>query len=210
MSEMNALGLVTAAGTSTRMGGFPKPLLPFDGEHFIERILGQYTAANVSKQLVVLGYEADIIKEQADFGAARVTINNRYETGMLSSVLCGVRDAQEQGCDGMFLWPTDYACVPSKIVTDLWETYEATNADVIIPQYNGERGHPALFAASTFDDLLRAPPNEGARAVVYDEATTVIDMETDDRRILVDIDTPEEYWDATKRYAFGYNAGEES
>lgn len=202
---MNALGLVTAAGKSTRMGGYPKPLLRFGDERFVERILRCYAEAGVGHRLVVLGHEAETVRERAEFGDADVVVNEAYESGMLSSVQCGVREALDSGVDGLFLWPTDYPCAPSAVVERLWETYEDTDADVVIPTFEGDRGHPALFGATTFEDLLDAPENEGARAVVYDEGTTVVDLETGDRRILVDIDTPSEYWDAVKRYG-GPNA----
>lgn len=197
---MNALGLVTAAGKSTRMGGFPKPLLFFDGERFAERILRSYAEAGVEHRLVVLGHEADVVRERVDFDGAATTVNGAYETGMLSSVRIGVRHARKRDVDAMFLWPTDYPCVPSVVLDRLWERFRETRADVVLPNCGTERGHPALFGSTTFRALLDAPETEGARAVVYDDDTTVIDVPVDDERVLVDVDTPAEYWEAVKRY----------
>lgn len=198
---MNALGLVVAAGLSTRMGGFPKPLLEFDGDRFVERIIDAYADAGVDTCLVVLGHEHAEVRERADFRDATVVVNDEYEAGMLSSVQCGVREAQKQDVEAMFLWPVDFPCSPPAIVETLWDTYQETNADVVIPTVDGDRGHPALFAASTFEGLLHAPDDVGARAVVYDDEIDVVDVPVDDPRIHVDIDTPSEYWDAVRRYA---------
>lgn len=207
---MNPLGLVVAAGKSTRMGGFPKPLLTFDGNRFIEGILAQYTEAGIDEQLVVLGHEAETVTNAIEWGNTSILVNPDYESGMLSSVQLGVSEAKARNCDGVFLWPTDFACVPAAIITKLMTATAETNADVVLPAYNGERGHPALFTESTFDDLLTAPDDEGARAVVYDPETSVAEYQTDDPRVLVDIDTPEEYWDAVKRYELGHTPSKEA
>ena len=197
---MNALGLVTAAGKSTRMGGFPKPLLTFAGQRFVERILDQYDQAGVVTTVVVLGHEAQIVETAIDWGETTVVTNENFESGMLSSVQAGVAEAMKHDCEGLFLWPTDYACVPAGIVTKLWEAYTESDADIVSPVYHDERGHPALFGESTFEQLLTAPEDEGARAVVYDPETVVEEVPVNDPRVLVDIDTPEEYWEAVKRY----------
>lgn len=201
---MEALGLVTAAGMSTRMGGFPKPLLRFGEERFVERIVGQYREAGVAECLVVLGHEAEIVRRRADLENATVRINDAYEEGMLSSVQVGVRYADAQDLSGLLLWPVDYPCAPAAVLEALWEAFQASGADVVVPTANADRGHPALFAPSTFDALLSAPETEGARAVVYDDTTVVEEVPTDDPRILVDIDTPSEYWEAIKRYEPGF------
>lgn len=197
---MHVLGLVTAAGKSTRMGGFPKPLLSFDGESFVERILGGMAAASVSDRVVVVGHEAEVVRERADFGSATVLTNGEYESGMLSSVRTGVRHAQREDADALILWPVDFPCSPASVVEALRDRYTEGDAEVVIPTYQGERGHPVLFGAETFEALLSAPDDRGARAVVYDDETTVADLPVADRRIHVDIDTPNEYWEAVKRY----------
>lgn len=196
MSDL--VGLVVAAGLSTRMGGFPKPLLHADGDRFVERVLGALDAGGVDERVVVLGHEAEAVRERADIDGARVVVNEDYEDGMLSSVRVGVRAAR--GADGLALWPVDHPFAPAAAVERLRTAFEG-EADVLLPTADGERGHPALFAASTFDPLIDAPDDVGARAVVHDETTAVREVPVDDGRVLVDVDTPEEYWQAVKRYA---------
>lgn len=195
-------GLITAAGRSTRMGGFPKPLLWFDGERFVERLIGAYHEAGVENLVVVVGHEADEVIARADLAEVTVRRNEDYKAGMLSSVRVGVRAARELGADGLFLSPVDYPLIPSMVLKTLADAFETdhADADVVHPVHQGGRGHPPLFAASTFDALLAAPDDEGARAVVYADETDTRDVPVDDERIFVDIDTPSEYWEAVKRY----------
>lgn len=197
------VGLVTAAGESTRMGGFPKPLLTVDGRRFVERLVSTYREAGVETVVVVLGHEADEVEARVDLSDATVVRNDDYEEGMLSSVRAGVRVAREKDADGLFLSPVDYPLIPAGVLERLTAAYADAHAeaDVVHPTVDGERGHPPLFAASTFDALLSAPDDEGARAVVYDSETDTADVEVGDERILVDVDTPDEYWRAVKRFA---------
>lgn len=202
MSDHNLLGLITAAGESTRMGGFPKPLLTVDRQRFVERLIEQYERAGV-EPVVVLGYEADEVRARADLTGATVIENEQYEAGMLSSVRSGVREARARDADGLLLAPVDYPLIPVSVVRSVAEAFAADReADVIQPTTDGERGHPPLFAASTFDALLHDPATEerGARAVVYADDTDTREVDVDDERIFVDVDTPAEYWDAVKTY----------
>lgn len=200
MTTEGVAGLVLAAGESTRMGGFPKPLLHADGQRFVERILGTLSAAGVEDRVVVVGHEADAVRERADLSGARVVHNGDYESGMLSSVQAGVRAIAGADREALLLWPVDFPFPPASVVRELVAVFREERPDVVVPAVDGDRGHPALFAASTFEGLLSAPPDEGARAVVYAEDTDVRELATDDERILVDVDTPEEYWTGVKRY----------
>lgn len=195
MSEL--CGLVVGAGLSTRMGGFPKPLLHADGDRFVERILDALDAGGVTDSVVVLGYEHEEVRARADLGNARFVVNEQFEEGMLSSVRTGVRACR--GAEGLLLWPVDYPFASAAVAERLRSAYDG-EADVLQPTVDGERGHPVLFAASVFDALLSAPEDEGARAVVYDEETDVREVPVDDEGILVDVDTPAEYWAAVKRH----------
>lgn len=203
MSDPRLVGLITAAGTSTRMGGFPKPLLTVERQRFVERLIEQYDRAGVAETVVVLGHEAEEVRTRADLSGARVIENERYEEGMLSSVRAGVRAAREADADGLLLSPVDYPLIPAAVIRAVAESFAADRgADVIQPTADGGRGHPPLFAASTFEALLHDPAAEaeGARAVVYAEDTDTREVAVDDERVFVDVDTPAEYWDAIKQF----------
>jgi len=189
---------ITAAGKSTRMGGFPKPLLTFDGRRFVERLVGTYAGLDIDP-VVVLGHEAAEVRTRADLSDAVVRDNPDYESGMLSSVRVAVEYAVERDADGVFLNPVDCPVTPVAVVESL-ASAAADGGDVLVPSTDGGRGHPPLFLADTFDALAAAPLDEGARAVVRSDATDTRSVPVDDERIFADVDTPAEYWDLVKRY----------
>lgn len=182
------------------MGGFPKPLLWFDGRRFVERLVATHRAAGVDRVVVVLGHEAGEVRARADLSDATVVYNPAYGSGMLSSVRAGVRVARAAGSDGLLLSPVDCPLVTPATVERLLAAERESDADAFHPTVDGRRGHPPLFAASTFDALLAAPDDEGARAVVHADATENAAVPVDDERVLVDVDTPADYWAAVKRY----------
>jgi molybdenum cofactor cytidylyltransferase len=203
VSDPALVGLITAAGKSTRIGGFPKPLLTVGRQRFVERLIEQYHEAGVADVVVVVGYEADEVRARADLSGATVVENERYEAGMLSSVRAGVREAQGRDADGLLLSPVDYPLIPATVVRTVADAFAAhPDADVLQPTVDGERGHPPLFAASTYDALLHDPATEedGARAVVYADDTDTREVPVGDERVFVDVDTPAEYWDAIKTF----------
>ena len=57
----------------------------------------------------------------------------------------------------------------------------------------GKRGHPVIFSRALFDELLRAPLDQGAKAVVNAHRQDTLEIDTDDMGITLDIDTPELY-----------------
>ncbi|WP_049986968.1 nucleotidyltransferase family protein [Halobellus rufus] len=191
---------ITAAGKSTRMGGFPKPLLTFDGRRFVERLVETYAGVGVDP-VVVLGHEASEVRARADLSAATVRENDDYESGMLSSVRLAVEYAAERDADGVFLNPVDCPVTPAHVVERLVSAGTATDpGDVLVPGTDGGRGHPPLFLASTFAALRAAPLDRGARAVVRSDDTDTRTVDVDDERIFADVDTPAEYWELVKRY----------
>jgi molybdenum cofactor cytidylyltransferase len=62
-----------------------------------------------------------------------------------------------------------------------------------VPRYRGRRGHPVIFSSRLFPELLRAPLAVGAKSVVNAHQDETLEIETEDRGVIVDIDTPEEY-----------------
>jgi molybdenum cofactor cytidylyltransferase len=64
---------------------------------------------------------------------------------------------------------------------------------IVVPRCGGKRGHPVIFSRQLFEELLIAPMDQGAKAVVNAHRDDTLEIETDEAGITVDIDTPELY-----------------
>jgi molybdenum cofactor cytidylyltransferase len=64
---------------------------------------------------------------------------------------------------------------------------------VVIPTYQGRRGHPVLIGQQLFDELLELACDAGADSVVrrYRPATRFV--EVDDKGVVMDVDDRESY-----------------
>jgi molybdenum cofactor cytidylyltransferase len=71
--------------------------------------------------------------------------------------------------------------------------FRVSGRPIVVPVFQGRRGHPALFARSMFDELRSAPPDKGARYVVQSNADKVFEVQVSDPGVLVRIDTPQDY-----------------
>lgn len=171
--------------------GSPKALLPYRGTTFLEHLAG-LLHARVSPLLVVLGHEPERIREGVKLPPdARVLINADYRLGQLSSLQTAIRALEPATVDGLLLAPVDHPCVAGESLDALVRAFQAGQPDVAVPVHSGRRGHPVIFSARLFGELLAAPLDQGARAVVHRH--TVHEVPVDDPGILADIDDPAIY-----------------
>ncbi len=186
--------VILAAGESSRMG-FPKALLPYRGVTFLESLAGLlagFSPARLEPLLAVLGHDSDRILSSVHLPAGvRVLHNRDYHLGQLSSLQHAVRALAGSSAAGLLVAPVDHPCVSGEVIDALLTVFAAEDPEVIIPTFQGRRGHPVIFAERLFPELLEAPLEQGARAVVHRHA--VRELNVDDAGILADIDDPEVY-----------------
>jgi molybdenum cofactor cytidylyltransferase len=185
--------VVLSAGESSRMGR-PKALLPIDGQTFIEKIVASLRQSGREKIVVVLGHNAEAMAQKIAHLPVTVLVNSDYPRGQLSSLQVAVRHLLgDQDCRGMLVHLVDHPYIDAELVNLLIERFEASGKLIVVPRFRGKRGHPVIFARSLFDELLRAPMDQGAKAVVNAHREETLEVETADPGITVDIDTPELY-----------------
>jgi molybdenum cofactor cytidylyltransferase len=185
-------GLVLAAGKSERMGS-PKPLLPLGGKTFLERVVDSLEAAPLAGYHIVLGHQAPLIIQRLPRFREKVILNPEYERGQLSSLTAGLQALDWNSLDGILLCLIDHPLLSPDLIRTLVETFSIRPAPIIIPVCRGKRGHPVIFARSLFAELMQAPPEQGAVAVVCRHQQEILHLEVEDEGILMDVDTPEEY-----------------
>lgn len=183
--------VILAAGKSTRMGS-PKALLQIQGKSFLEHLVVTLTSAGLSRISVVLGHEPDkIIAELPDLKVDFV-INENYQKGQLSSIQTAIKSVPND-FDAILICPIDRPLISSELIKKLIEAYLKTKPPIVVPIFNSQRGHPIIFSSSLFPELMRAPLDIGARAVVWAHHNEVVEVQTDEEAILLNIDTPELY-----------------
>ncbi|HET9881333.1 MAG TPA: nucleotidyltransferase family protein [Candidatus Binatia bacterium] len=187
------IAVVLSAGESSRMGR-PKALLPIQGQKFIERIIRVIGQSRVGRTIVVLGHHADQLRGQIEHLPVEVVINPDYRSGQLSSLQVAIRHIRDDDrCDGMLVHLVDHPFIDVALVDALIESFFETKKMIVVPSYKGKRGHPVIFSRELFGELLNAPLDQGAKAVVNAHRQETLEIEWHDEGITLDIDTPELY-----------------
>jgi len=187
------IAVILSAGESSRMGQ-PKALLPIDGQTFIEKIVSALKASRVDKIIVVLGHNADEMKPRIEQLPVTILINPEYRLGQLSSLQVALRYLKaDQSYDGMLVHLVDHPYIDSALVDLMIERFYDSKKLIVVPRWRNKRGHPVLFARRLFAELLAAPLDQGAKAVVNAHRDDTLEIDTDDEGIAIDIDTPELY-----------------
>jgi len=189
---MGAIGaIILAAGESKRMG-FPKMLLPFHGTTMIENVIANVSASLVESTLIILGAEKDRLIEVIKKTTATYCYNDNYKEGMLSSVKCGFQNLSLDIKD-VLVFQGDQPYITSDVINRVIEAYKSSGKGIVMPVYNGKRGHPLMIDRKYWNYIEKLEMSEGLRALAYKFSEDVLEVETDCQGILRDFDTYEEY-----------------
>jgi molybdenum cofactor cytidylyltransferase len=180
--------VILSGGASRRMGA-PKALLPYRGGTFLEHLLAVTDHPRIGWRRVVLGADAGAIVAGTEFRADEVVINKNWEAGQLSSIQAGVRNLPD-GTDGILLFLIDHPLISGELVGDLVERFYESGKSIVLPVYKGRRGHPVIFASRLYEELLSAPLETGARAVVWAHSEEVCEMETSEEGCILNLNDP--------------------
>ena len=190
------VAVVLSAGESSRMGR-PKALLPVDGVRFIEKIVTALKSTRVAKIIAVLGHDADEMRRQIGDLPVTMVVNPNYKQGQLSSLVAAINSIQSSkdsaSVDGILVHLVDHPYINPDLVNLMIDRFHETKKLIVVPRYQGRRGHPVIFSSALFAELLAAPLDQGAKTVVHAHRDGTLEIDTEDEGVTIDIDTPEEY-----------------
>ncbi len=198
MSSIQVAAIILSAGTSARMGAF-KPLLQLKNRTILEHVLETVQAAGVEEIRVVVGHRAEDLVPAVEAAGAAAVYNPHYETGMFSSVCAGV-SRLDAAVDAFFLLPVDIPLVRPATFRRLAAAWTKHPGHVFYPVFAGKRGHPPLVPTALIPAILKSPGDGGLRKVLEGYEDLALEVAVADENILFDLDLPEDYEAARRRY----------
>ena len=203
--------VILSGGASSRMGS-PKALLAYQGRPFLEHLLDVTVHPKIGVRRVVLGAHAEPIAKSIALAGDEIVINDDWESGQLSSIQAAIRSlpakkglsAKEglpDGTDGLLLCLIDHPLISKSLVNELIEVFYASScAKIVLPLYEGRRGHPVIFPATLYQELLQAPADKGARAVVWAQSPAgILEVPTNEEGCVLNLNDPPTMHRATGR-----------
>lgn len=192
------VAIVLAAGRSARMGADCNKLVEdVGGRPLIAWPVDALREAGLEAIVVVTGFEAERVEAALAGRGCRFVRHAGWAEGMGSSLACGARAvaASDPGVEAVLVCVGDLPGLRAAHVAPVLAA--ARGADgriaperIVVPGLDGRSGHPVLFGAGWLARLARLAGDEGARALVREQAERVVRVAQPDAGGLADVDTP--------------------
>jgi len=184
--------MVLAAGKSTRMKE-NKLLLKANGETLIERVVSTAVKSKVDELVVVLGYEAEKIRERIARLKCKIVVNESYEKGQSESVKTGL-SAISGNSEAVMVLPADVALIDAQSINAVIAEYAKSKSPIVIASYRNQSGHPILLDRALFPEMSEIDEDTfGLKAVIKCHRADVKYVDVGTENVLIDIDTQEEF-----------------
>lgn len=188
--------IVLAAGLSSRMGE-PKVLLPWGSSTILGHIVQTMSEAGIEEMVIVTGAAREQVENEvgqlAQRWPVRAAYNRDYAIGeMLSSILRGLEEASPKATAGLIVLG-DQPQVQAGTVRAILTTFAITLEPLIVPSFEGRRGHPWLIGRTLWDELSRLRAPASPRDFLEQHSDLINYVEVTTPSILKDLDTPADY-----------------
>jgi molybdenum cofactor cytidylyltransferase len=183
-------GVVLAAGGASRFGS-PKQLAELDGRPLLQHAVDAMLAVPaIDPVVVVLGAEAQRVREAVDFGEAQIAVCGEWAEGMAASLRCGVEAVGD--CDWVILTLGDQPRVTPQVIAAVMDHAVGAPAGTtaVRTTYDGAPGHPVALGRAILPHVAALSGDVGARELLGH--ATVRTFEAARLCDPTDVDTPEE------------------
>jgi molybdenum cofactor cytidylyltransferase len=155
-------GVILAAGASTRFGDQPKLLAGLDDRPVLEHVIGAACSVpELERVVVVLGGDAELLRESIDFGRAEPVLCDDWQRGMSWSLRCGV--AALAHAERVMVLLGDSPTVTPDLLRRFVNALGGTRA-----AYRGVPGHPVVLGRAQIERLEDVRGDIGARRLLED------------------------------------------
>ena len=67
-----------------------------------------------------------------------------------------------------------------------------TQQPIVVPTFNGQYGHPVGFHQAFFAEIAALTGDQGARPILQQHPSNIVEVPVEDAGVVVDIDRPED------------------
>jgi len=187
------IGILLAAGFSRRFGSSDKLLQALPDGRLIAVTSAQNLIDAMPTSVAVVRAENTQLAELLLSIGFNIVACEENKQDMADSLAMAIRFSSkfEAAKDGFVIALADMPYIkPATISAVAEQLSNHTNHSIVIPTYEGQRGHPVGFAAKYRSELENLHGDEGARAIIKRYPDAVYMLPCKDAGILADIDIP--------------------
>jgi len=183
--------VILAAGQSRRMGSENKLLAEVAGKPMVRHVAEAVAASKAVSTTVVLGHEADAVRDSLGDLEPTFARNPDYAEGLSTSLKTGLA-AVGDDIDGVIVCLGDMPKITPTIIDRMIAAFDPIEGRaIVVPTRRGKRGNPVLFAKRFFEEMGTVSGDVGARHLIGNHEDVAVEIEIDDEAVLTDVDTPE-------------------
>lgn len=168
--------------------GSPKALLPHRDGTFLEHLLAITIHPRIGAQRVVVGASREEILARIPLPPEIVLMNDDWRKGQLSSIRAAIASLRAIETEAILVALVDHPLITAAVIDALISAFDRSPRSIILPIFSGRRGHPVIFPAHLYDELVAASDEIGARAVVWAHAAEILEVPVDEEGVILDID----------------------
>lgn len=185
------IGILLAAGFSRRYGDLDKLLQPLPDGRLIAIASAESLMQAVPTCIAVLRPENKVLADLLSNRGVNLVFCSEKDQEMSDSLATAIRfSAGFAEADGGFVIAlADMPYIQPATISSVTRHLKA-GAAIVIPTYQGQRGHPVGFSAKFRSELENLQGDEGARSIIKRHPDEVTLFACEDAGILADIDTP--------------------
>ncbi|HMK75840.1 MAG TPA: nucleotidyltransferase family protein [Thermodesulfobacteriota bacterium] len=183
--------ILLGAGESKRMG-VDKLSLPWGRKSVLEHCFETLLRSEVQELVIVLGIRNKGAKNLFRRRKARVVINPCSYRGMSASIGRGLM-ALHSKSDGILIALGDQPFLKTRTINALIHAFQKGKGGIIVPSFQGRKGHPVIFHRRYKKELLNLEGDVGGRSIIETHPQDVRAIRVKSIGIVKDVDTWQDY-----------------
>ena len=194
---MSSFAIIPAAGLSRRMGE-PKLLKTYRHKPLIQHTLEAWCLSKVDRVLVVIradDHALETLLQNIGQSLSFIIVLAHAPKEMKDSFWAGWDHLQESSAlsenDVILTAPADMPHLSSSIINQLLDFHPQHPNSILAPEYQGRRGHPALFPYIVAQAVSQLTSEQGLNALWEQFPHQSVAVDTDDS--FGDFDTPQDW-----------------
>ena len=193
--EKKVMGVILAAGNSTRMGKDNKLLRKIGDAPLIRNTAIEMLKSDLDTCSIVLGYQSDKVADVIKDLNINLILNPLWKEGQASSLRAAINTLDSTYSD-LLIMLGDLPGIKSSHINSIIEEHLLTDnrrSKITIPSFKGQKGNPVIWGRSFFHDLSNLEGDIGGRTLFSEHPAAINILEMDDPWVVKDADTPEDF-----------------